>query len=107
MGWFSPFIYKNKKGKKFWLHMKQRGKGVLYFFSKKPEGAINDLPKGFTVIENEKTGLPLLKRKEPGMLENILSGTGKKKEAKEGEESKEGEAPKEEAPAQEAPQEEK
>lgn len=101
MGWFSPFIYKNKKGKKFWLHMKQRGKGVLYFFSKKPEGAINDLPKGFAVIENEKTGMPMLKRKEPGMLENILSGTGKKKEAKEGEE------PKEEAPAQEAPPEEK
>ena len=76
----------------------------MYFFSKKPEGAINNLPKGFTVIENEKTGMPMLKRKEPGMLENILSGAGKKKE---GEESKEGEAPKEEVPAQEAPVEEK
>ena len=80
MGLFSPFIYKNKKGKNFWLHMKQRGKGVLYYFSNNPEGAINNIPKGFIVFENLKTGLPMLKKGQSGLLANILGGFGKKKE---------------------------
>ena len=103
MGLFSPFIYKNKKGKKFWLHMKQRGKGVLYYFSDNPEGAINSLPKGFMVFENPKTGLPMIKKGQSGILATILGGLGRKKEEKkEGEEATE--KPKEEAP--EAPKEE-
>lgn len=104
MGLFSPYIYKNKKGKKFWLHMKKRGKGTLYFFSSKPEGALNGLPKGFTVVENEKTGMPFLKKKEGGILGSLF-GKKKPKEGEKTEESKtegtetpekETEAPKEE-----------
>lgn len=86
MGLFGPFTYKNKKGKKFWLHMKRRGRGVLYFFSKEPIGAINSLPKGFKVAENPKTGMPFIKRDEGGLL-NSLFGTLRKKET--GEEQKE------------------
>lgn len=103
MGLFSPFIYTNKKGKKFWLHMKQRGKGVLYFFSTKPEGAINSLPKGFTVTENPKTGMPFLKKGEAGVLASIVGRFGGKKEKTE--EAKGEEAPKEGESA-EAPKEE-
>jgi len=52
------FSYKNKKGNTYYLH----SKGRLFFFSKNPAGGI-DLPDGFSIIENKKTGLPMLKRK--------------------------------------------
>jgi len=46
-----------KSGKKYYLH----NKGHLFFFSGDPKGGI-DLPKGYKVIENKKTGLPMLKK---------------------------------------------
>ena len=52
------FEYKNKRGVTFWLH--QRGK--LFFFSKNSENAVN-LPKDFEVFENERTGLPMVRKK--------------------------------------------
>lgn len=52
------FSYKNSRGSVYYLH--QNGK--LLFFSKKPEGAI-ELPAGFTIIENSRTGLPMVKKK--------------------------------------------
>lgn len=48
----------NSKGQKYYLH----AKGKLFFFSKKQEGGIG-LPEGFQVVENQRTGLPMLKRK--------------------------------------------
>ena len=72
MGLFGPYIYENKEKKKFWLHMRQKGKANLYYFSKDPTGAINSLPKGFTVIENEKTGFPFLKKKAGGLLGGLF-----------------------------------
>ncbi|MBI4167487.1 MAG: hypothetical protein HY515_00880 [Candidatus Aenigmarchaeota archaeon] len=49
----------NSKGVKYHLH----SRGKLYFFSKKPEGSV-DLPAGnWDVVENERTGLPMLKKK--------------------------------------------
>jgi len=64
LGFFGPYVYKNKKGEKFYLHewTSESGKKLLHF-SKDPIGAI-DLPAGFEVIENRKTGLPTLKKKE-------------------------------------------
>ena len=52
------YSYKNKKGNTYYLHKK----GRLYYFSKESKGGI-DLPSGFSVMENKKTGLPMLKRK--------------------------------------------
>ena len=78
MGLFSPFIYTNKKGQKFWLHVKIRGRGFLYYFSKDPTDAINSLPKEFTVKENPKTGMPFIKKKEGGFLERVLGNFGGK-----------------------------
>ncbi|MEM7825072.1 MAG: hypothetical protein QXO27_03825 [Candidatus Aenigmatarchaeota archaeon] len=63
MGLFGPFIYKTKSGQKFWLHIKERGKVKLFYFSKDPVGALNSLPRGYEIVENPKTGLPFLKRK--------------------------------------------
>ena len=52
MGLFGPFVYKTKKGQKFFLHATQRGKVKLFYFSKDPAGAINSLPAGYEVVEN-------------------------------------------------------
>ena len=43
-----------------------RGGGItnLYYFGgEKKEGHLDKLPDGYTVIENERTGLPMLKKK--------------------------------------------
>jgi len=53
-----PYSYTNSKGQKYFLH--QRGK--LFYFSKDPDNAIS-LPAGMKVIESEKTGLPILRKK--------------------------------------------
>lgn len=52
------YEHENSRGQKYSLH--QRGK--LFFFSKKSEESIG-LPPGFDVVENQRTGLPMLKRK--------------------------------------------
>lgn len=52
------FSYTNKKGLTYHLH----NKGKLYFFSKEAAGSV-DQPPGTTIIENPKTGLPMLKKK--------------------------------------------
>lgn len=63
MGWFGPYTYKSKKGVKWWLHSREKGRSTLYFFSKDPENAMQDLPPGFKVIENPRTGMPMLQKK--------------------------------------------
>ena len=52
------YEHTNSKGTKYYLH--QRGK--LFFFSKKSVDSI-DLPAGYNVVENNRTGLPMLKKK--------------------------------------------
>lgn len=63
------YSYKNKKGITYFLHSQVvtlRGGGrkqTIYFFSKKQgANAIDDVPQGFKVVENLRTGLPVLKR---------------------------------------------
>ncbi|MEM5853614.1 MAG: hypothetical protein QXG39_00725 [Candidatus Aenigmatarchaeota archaeon] len=64
MGLFGPFVYKSKKtGEKFWLHMMVKGKARIYYFSKDPTNALFDLPPGYEVVENPKTGMPFLRKK--------------------------------------------
>jgi len=53
------YSHVNSKGVTYWLHQK----GTLFFFSKKPEDAI-DLPDNFEVIENPRTGLPMVRKKK-------------------------------------------
>lgn len=61
-------VVSNKSGKTYYLHARlQKLKGgqevTLYYFAGQPgEGAIDGLPSGYVVSENEKTGLPLLKK---------------------------------------------
>jgi len=59
-----------KSGKTYHLHARRQilrgGQEVtLYYFAGQPgEGAIDALPDGYEVSENERTGLPLLKKKK-------------------------------------------
>ena len=62
-------VTSKKSGKTYHLHeRRQKLKGgqevTLYYFAGQPgESAIDNLPEGYEVSENSKTGLPLLKKK--------------------------------------------
>lgn len=62
-------VTSKKSGKTYILHArKQELKGgqqvMLYYFAGEAgPAAIDDLPEGYEVSENTKTGLPLLKKK--------------------------------------------
>jgi hypothetical protein len=53
------YSQKNSKGDTFWLH----NKGKLLFFSRIAEGAI-DLPSHLETFENERTKLPMVRKKK-------------------------------------------
>ncbi len=52
------YSHKNSKGLTYYLHQK----GRLFYFSKDPKLGI-ELPVGYKVVENQRTGLPMLKKK--------------------------------------------
>lgn len=56
-----------KSGTTYYLHSKEvtlRGgrKQVIYYFAKEEKENACDLPDGYKVMENERTGLPMLKK---------------------------------------------
>ncbi|MEM7821821.1 MAG: hypothetical protein QXX38_03370 [Candidatus Aenigmatarchaeota archaeon] len=59
--------------------MKLKGKSRIYYFSKDPTEAIFNLPPGYEVVENPKTGMPFLRKKAPGFF---LFSSKKKNEKK-------------------------
>jgi len=60
----------NSKGQTYYLHSKDvilRGgrPQTIYFFGKEiKEGALDELPEGYEVMENKRTGLPMLRKKK-------------------------------------------
>lgn len=65
----TPYSVKsNKSGKTYFLHSRlQKLKGgqevtLYYFGGEAKEGAIDALPVGYEVTENERTGLPMLRK---------------------------------------------
>jgi hypothetical protein len=62
MGWFGPYVYKDKNKQKWWLHSKEKGKTKVYYFSKDSEGAVYDIPSNYQITVNKITGLPMLKK---------------------------------------------
>lgn len=63
------YSHTNSKGQEYYLHMKDvtlKGGRVqrIYFFARevKSEGSMDDLPAGYVVVENARTGLPILKK---------------------------------------------
>lgn len=62
------YTHKNSKGQTYYLHSKEvtlkggRLQRIYYFAREEKDGAIDDLPEGFMVVENTRTGLPILKK---------------------------------------------
>ena len=63
-------VVSKKSGKTYFLHSRlQKLKGgqevtLYYFGGEAKDGAIDALPDGMEVIENERTGLPMLRKKK-------------------------------------------
>jgi len=61
-------VQSKKTGETYYLHSKDvilRGgrKQTIYYFGRQvKEGAMDDLPAGYAVMENSRTGLPMLKK---------------------------------------------
>lgn len=62
------FAHTNSKGQEYFLHQRDvtlKGGRVqrIYFFAREiKDGAIDALPAGYIVVENARTGLPILKK---------------------------------------------
>jgi hypothetical protein len=64
-----PYSHKNSKGQTYYLHGKEvtlqggRKQRIHYFAREPKEGeALDAVPAGHEVVENDRTGLPFLKR---------------------------------------------
>lgn len=62
-------VTSKKSGKAYYLHSKEvelagdRKQRIYYFAADIGANAINELPAGYAVTENERTGLPMLRKK--------------------------------------------
>ena len=62
------YAYTNSKGQTYYLHMKdvtlKNGRQqTIYFFARDVrEGALDEVPAGYQVVETERTGMPVLKK---------------------------------------------
>jgi YHS domain-containing protein len=66
-----PYSVKSKKsGKTYYLHIKDvklaggRPQTIYYFSGEVGKNSLDQLPSGFEVMENERTGLPMLRKKK-------------------------------------------
>jgi hypothetical protein len=63
-------VKSKKSGKMYYLHSKEvelagnRKQRIYYFAGKAEKNALDALPAGYEVIENSKTGLPMLRKKK-------------------------------------------
>ena len=67
----AAFSVKSKKsGKTYYLHSKEvelaggRKQKIFYFAGAVGDNALDALPAGYEVMENQKTGLPMLRKKK-------------------------------------------
>ncbi|OGE70565.1 hypothetical protein A2617_03370 [Candidatus Daviesbacteria bacterium RIFOXYD1_FULL_41_10] len=63
------YKYTNNKGTEYFLHSKDvrlrsgRQQRIYFFAREERDGSLDDIPEGFMVVENPRTGLPILKKK--------------------------------------------
>lgn len=63
------FSYKNSKGQSYFLHkkdvtLKNGRQQTIYFFAREVrDGSMDAVPAGYTVVETQRTGMPVLKKK--------------------------------------------
>lgn len=62
------FQHVNSKGQTYYLHRREvtlkggRQQTIYFFAREEKDGVIDELPEGYQVVENTKTGLPILKK---------------------------------------------
>ncbi|MEI6581626.1 MAG: hypothetical protein WCN86_02025 [bacterium] len=62
------FSHENSKGQTYYLHSKEvtlkggRLQRIYYFGREAKEAAIDAMPDGYIIVENPRTGLPILKK---------------------------------------------
>lgn len=62
------YRHTNKKGTTYYLHSKEvilkggRKQRIYYFAKEAKVNAIDAMPEGYIIVENERTGLPILKK---------------------------------------------
>ena len=63
------YEFTNSKGVQYYLHFKDvnlkggRQQRIFYFARDIRDGALDDVPDGYQVIETQRTGMPILKKK--------------------------------------------
>ena len=63
-------VKSKKSAKTYYLHTKEvelaggRKQRIYYFAGKAESNALNELPAGYEVMENSRTGLPMLRKKK-------------------------------------------
>jgi hypothetical protein len=63
-------VKSKKSGKLYHLHTKEvmlagkRKQRIYYFAGTAGKGSLDELPKGYEVMENKRTGLPMLRKKK-------------------------------------------
>jgi len=62
------FSFTNKKGQTYLLHTREvtlkngRVQRIYFFAREQREGALEAVPAGYTVVETQRTGMPVLKK---------------------------------------------
>ncbi|PJC36912.1 hypothetical protein CO046_03035 [Candidatus Peregrinibacteria bacterium CG_4_9_14_0_2_um_filter_53_11] len=62
------YSHTNSRGQTYYLHSKKvtlrggREQTIFYFARDERPEALDSVPEGYQVVENKKTGLPMLKR---------------------------------------------
>jgi hypothetical protein len=63
-------VKSKKSGKTYYLHSKDvklaggRNQRIFYFAGDIRDGSVDELPAGYEVMENSRTGLPMLRKKK-------------------------------------------
>lgn len=63
-------VKSKKSGKTYFLHTKEvtlaggRQQRIYYFSGTQESNSLNELPAGYEVMENARTGLPMLRKKK-------------------------------------------
>lgn len=66
------FSHVNSKGQTYYLHQRDvtlkggRQQRIYFFAREEKDGVIDALPEGYEVVENTRTGLPILKKTNKG-----------------------------------------
>lgn len=62
-----PYTFRNSKGDLYFLHRTTAGRNndgeLLYFAKSQNQNTIDELPDGYRVVESDRTGMPVVKKK--------------------------------------------